>query len=438
MLFSLVAVTVAVVIVRTARRLYSTAWAITLGLVLGGAMGNLIDRIFRAPGFLRGASSTSSRFRAGRAALPGVQPRRLGDHLRRRPGRLPRAPRDRVRRDARPRTGTVRGSLKGSTARARHNGNRSRSPGLHRALPVPDGLEGLRVDAGAVPALRALAHRRRHVADGGGVLVDGGARGKATGSRPGAGSRSSCPSRRTSRCRARAGRRACGRLRRRRHRGGRQAGRRRGAPEPRAGTGPTVIGGARRGRVTGSSTSGAAERQGVVHRLDVGTTGLMVVAKSERAYTRAQGRVQGTDRREALPRAGAGPPRSARAARSTPRSAGTRRTTGSSPSSPAARRASPTTRRSRRSRPPACSRSISRPAAPTRSGCTCRRSGTRCVGDLTYGADPTLAARLGLQRQWLHAVRLGFAHPADGAGVEFTSDYPADLARALECCARET
>jgi signal peptidase II len=53
-LFSLVAVAVAVVIVRTSRRLYSTGWAITLGLVLGGALGNLIDRIFRDPGFLRG------------------------------------------------------------------------------------------------------------------------------------------------------------------------------------------------------------------------------------------------------------------------------------------------------------------------------------------------------------------------------------------------
>jgi signal peptidase II len=53
-LFSLIAVAVAVVIVRTARRLYSTGWAVTLGLVLGGAMGNLSDRIFRAPGFLRG------------------------------------------------------------------------------------------------------------------------------------------------------------------------------------------------------------------------------------------------------------------------------------------------------------------------------------------------------------------------------------------------
>ncbi|WP_116452914.1 signal peptidase II [Blastococcus litoris] len=53
-LFTLVAVAVAVVIVRTARRLFSTAWAVTLGLVLGGALGNLVDRIFRDPGFLRG------------------------------------------------------------------------------------------------------------------------------------------------------------------------------------------------------------------------------------------------------------------------------------------------------------------------------------------------------------------------------------------------
>jgi signal peptidase II len=43
-----------VVIVRTASLMFSTGWAVALGLVLGGAVGNLIDRIFRAPGFLRG------------------------------------------------------------------------------------------------------------------------------------------------------------------------------------------------------------------------------------------------------------------------------------------------------------------------------------------------------------------------------------------------
>jgi 23S rRNA pseudouridine1911/1915/1917 synthase len=55
-----------------------------------------------------------------------------------------------------------------------------------------------------------------------------------------------------------------------------------------------------------------------------------------------------------------------------------------------------------------------------------------CVGDLAYGADPTLAARLKLTRQWLHAARLGFDHPSTGERVEFTSSYPADLAHALD------
>ena len=55
-----------------------------------------------------------------------------------------------------------------------------------------------------------------------------------------------------------------------------------------------------------------------------------------------------------------------------------------------------------------------------------------CVGDLTYGADPTLAKRVGLERQWLHAVRLGFEHPESGEQVEYESDYPDDLQRALD------
>jgi signal peptidase II len=52
--FTAIAVVVVVYIARTARNLRSIAWAITLGLLLGGALGNLGDRIFRAPGFLRG------------------------------------------------------------------------------------------------------------------------------------------------------------------------------------------------------------------------------------------------------------------------------------------------------------------------------------------------------------------------------------------------
>jgi 23S rRNA pseudouridine1911/1915/1917 synthase len=54
------------------------------------------------------------------------------------------------------------------------------------------------------------------------------------------------------------------------------------------------------------------------------------------------------------------------------------------------------------------------------------------VGDTMYGADPTLAARVGLDRQWLHAVRLSFEHPTSGEQVEFTSEYPSELVHALE------
>jgi 23S rRNA pseudouridine1911/1915/1917 synthase len=55
-----------------------------------------------------------------------------------------------------------------------------------------------------------------------------------------------------------------------------------------------------------------------------------------------------------------------------------------------------------------------------------------CLGDLTYGADPSLAKRFGLERQWLHAVKLGFEHPGTGEQVEYESSYPEDLAHALE------
>lgn len=55
-----------------------------------------------------------------------------------------------------------------------------------------------------------------------------------------------------------------------------------------------------------------------------------------------------------------------------------------------------------------------------------------CLGDLTYGADPTVASRLGLTRQWLHARRLCFDHPGTGERICVESPYPSDLATALE------
>ena len=54
-----------------------------------------------------------------------------------------------------------------------------------------------------------------------------------------------------------------------------------------------------------------------------------------------------------------------------------------------------------------------------------------CVGDLAYGADPVLAERLGLHRQWLHAVRLEIQQPITGELIILESPYPTDLAEAL-------
>src|ERR1035441_9831699 len=61
-----------------------------------------------------------------------------------------------------------------------------------------------------------------------------------------------------------------------------------------------------------------------------------------------------------------------------------------------------------------------------------------CVGDLLYGADPVLAAHLGLTRQWLHAVSLSFEDPAEARQVSFTSTSPADLAHALDVLQAES
>jgi 23S rRNA pseudouridine1911/1915/1917 synthase len=61
-----------------------------------------------------------------------------------------------------------------------------------------------------------------------------------------------------------------------------------------------------------------------------------------------------------------------------------------------------------------------------------------CVGDLTYGADPTLAKRLGLSRQWLHARALGFEHPGTGEWLTVTSPFPADLQHALDALRDES
>jgi 23S rRNA pseudouridine1911/1915/1917 synthase len=201
-------------------------------------------------------------------------------------------------------------------------------------------------------------------------------------------------------------------------------------------TGPTVIGGlaAMGHRV---STSGAAERQGVVHRLDAGTTGLMVVAKSERAYTllkRAFKEREVTKGYHALVQ---GHPDPLRGTVDAP--------IDRHPSSDwrfavvAGGKASVTHYDTIEAFRAASLLDIELETGRTHQ-IRVHMSALRhpCVGDSMYGADPTISARLGLTRQWLHARRLGFAHPDDGRPVEFTSEYPDDLAHALEIVRTES
>jgi 23S rRNA pseudouridine1911/1915/1917 synthase len=179
------------------------------------------------------------------------------------------------------------------------------------------------------------------------------------------------------------------------------------------------------------STSGVPERRGIVQRLDVGTSGLMVVAKSERAYTILKrafrsrsvdkiyhalvqghpdpftgtieapiGRHPGADYKMAVMERG--------------RHSVTHYSTLEAFVAATLLEIKLETGRTHQIRVHMAA--IRHP----------------CVGDLMYGADPVLADKLGLARQWLHAVRLSFTHPSSGELMQFESPYPPDLQHALD------
>ncbi|MCW2679201.1 MAG: rluD [Frankiales bacterium] len=194
--------------------------------------------------------------------------------------------------------------------------------------------------------------------------------------------------------------------------------------------GPTVIGGlaAAGHRV---STSGAEERQGVVHRLDVGTSGCMVVAKSERAYTVLKDafRERTVDKRYHALVQGHPDPMSGTVDAPIDRHP----TSAYKFAVVAGGRDSVTHYETIEAFRHATLLDIHLETGRThqiRVHMTALKH--PCVGDVTYGADPTLSKKLGLERQWLHAVKLGFAHPDDGRWVEFVSPYAPDLQRALD------
>jgi len=195
-------------------------------------------------------------------------------------------------------------------------------------------------------------------------------------------------------------------------------------------TGPTVVGGlaAAGYRI---ATSGASERQGIVSRLDVGTSGLMVVAKSEYAYSvlKQAFRSRSVDKKyhalvQGLPDPVVG-----------------------TIDAPIGRHPNHDYKFAvmEKGKPSVTHyevieafRAVSLLDIHLETGRTHQirvhfsALHHPCAGDLTYGADPKLAARLGLERQWLHAVGLGFEHPGTGKYVTFESPYPPDLAQALD------
>ncbi|MBV9515084.1 MAG: RluA family pseudouridine synthase [Mycobacteriaceae bacterium] len=299
-----------------------------------------------------------------------------------------------------------------------------------RSMPVPDGLAGMRVDAGLARLLGLSRTAAADLAEDGAVDVDGSRVGKSDRLTAGAWLAVRLPERPA-------------------------------APENRieevvgmtvlyadddvvavdkpAGvaahasvgwTGPTVLGGlaAAGFRIT---TSGIHERQGIVHRLDVGTSGVMVVALSERAYTllkRAFKQRRVDKRYHALVQGHPDP-----SSGSIDAPIGRHRGHDWKFAVSEHGRHSITHYDTIEAFPAASLLDIHLETGRTHQiRVHFAALHHPCVGDLTYGADPRLAKRLGLDHQWLHAWSLGFAHPADGRRIEITAAYPGDLAHALD------
>jgi len=194
--------------------------------------------------------------------------------------------------------------------------------------------------------------------------------------------------------------------------------------------GPTVVGALAGAGVT-VSTSGAPERAGVVHRLDVGTSGLMVVARTERAYTALKRAFKDRTVTKVYHTVVQGLPDPLRGTIDAPIG----RHPGYDWRFAVVRDGRPSVTHYRTLE---AFRAASLLEVELETGRThqirVHFSALRhpCCGDLTYGADPALSAGLGLTRQWLHAKRLGFEHPGTGEPVEYESPYPPDLSFALE------
>lgn len=184
------------------------------------------------------------------------------------------------------------------------------------------------------------------------------------------------------------------------------------------------------------STSGAPERQGIVQRLDVGTSGLMVVAKSEIAYTvlKQAFRDRTVDKTYHALVQGHPDPFSGTIEAPIARHPGHEWKM----AVVAGGRPSVTHYETIEAFHGSTLLTIHLETGRTHQiRVHMAAINHPCVGDPLYGSDPQLAVRVGLDRQWLHAVRLGFIHPTTREYVEFESPYPDDLQRAVDIVGRD-
>lgn len=194
--------------------------------------------------------------------------------------------------------------------------------------------------------------------------------------------------------------------------------------------GPTVVGALLQAGVK-ITTSGASERQGIVQRLDVGTSGLMMVAKSEVAYSRLKQAFRDRKVHKVYHAIVQGHPDP----------------TSGTIDAPIDRhpKAEFKFTVSQEGKPSVTHYEMLEAFASAslleivlETGRThqirVHFSAFRhpLIGDTMYGAHPKLAAKLGIDHQWLHAMRLGFEHPITGVAVEFESQYPAELQEVLD------
>ena len=202
------------------------------------------------------------------------------------------------------------------------------------------------------------------------------------------------------------------------------------AAHPSVGWDGPSVGGALLAMGIEMSTSGVAERQGIVSRLDVGTSGLMVLTKTEIAYSRMKQafRDRVVDKTyHALVQGHPDP------------SSGTI-------DAPIARHPKHEYKFTvAQDGKPSVTHYKTLEAFVAASLLEVQLETGRThqirvhfssfkhplVGDTLYGCDPKLAAKLGMERQWLHAMKLGFIHPTKGEYVLFESSYPKDLEESL-------